>query len=89
MGSFQKRPGDVYIAGVLRNKIHGVRPDVCITSFTKETGDDSISRNLIDTPQWLDADAENQAFWALKMFVDPKKDRGHFVHEGRKTKILP
>lgn len=91
MGSFQKRPSDVYIAGVLRNKIHGVRPDVCVTSFTKETGDDSISRNLIDTPQWLDADAENQAWWALKMFVDPKKDRGHFVpdvQKGKKTKIL-
>lgn len=88
MGSFQKRPSDVYIAGVLRNKIRGVRPDVCVTSFTREAGADSISHNLFNTPQWLDADAENQAFWALKMFVDPKKERGHFVRKGRKTKIL-
>ena len=87
MGSFEKRPSDVYIAGVLRSKIHGARPDVCVTSFTKEAGADSIARNLLNTPKWLDADAENQAFWALKMFVDPKKDRGHFVRKGKKTKI--
>ncbi|MBN1554612.1 MAG: hypothetical protein JXA11_07690 [Phycisphaerae bacterium] len=88
MASFQKRPSDVYIAGILRKKIQGVRPDVCVTSFTKEAGPDSILRNIFNTPKWLDADAENQAWWALKMFVDPKKDRGHFVRPGKKTKIL-
>ena len=88
MGSFAKIPNELYIAGVLRKKVPGAEPDVCITSGTQESGPNSIQWNLIDTPKWLDADANKQASWALRMFIDPKKDKGHFLKENGKTKII-
>ncbi len=88
MGSFQRIPNELYIAGILREKIEGAEPDVCITSGTQEKGPNSVMWNLIDTPKWLDADAEKQAVWALRMFVDPKKDKGHFINKDGRTKII-
>lgn len=88
MGSFEVKPNQLYIAGQLRKKIQGAKPDICITSGTRERGPNSVVWNLIDTPKWLDADAEKQAQWALKMFVNPRRTKGHFLRRSRKVKIV-
>ncbi|MCD4823342.1 MAG: hypothetical protein K8S55_01940 [Phycisphaerae bacterium] len=87
MGSYEKNPNEMYIAKTLQEKIIGIRCDVCVPSETREFGPNSILRNLFNTPKWLDADAEQQAIWALKMFVNPKRDRGHFIRKGKITRI--